>query len=201
MIGLVLAVLISGSAGAAVNGEQVAYVGGSLAGVASGEVGHFDTTEATDLLFVTTGAKVPIGYTKIIRVEYSTEVTYHLGVAPAIAVGLLKQRERKHFLTLTYVDQAGVRQAAVFEVAKDSPRALVAVLSVRAPQACVVATQFAARCPPSYGTGVPPNQMMRQQGMHPRPPQTTQPSPPVYGPEPGSQPPQTPASGGATPRQ
>jgi hypothetical protein len=62
-----------------------------------------------------------IAYDKIKKIEYHKEVAFHLGVAPAIVVGLIKKRERKHFFTITYTDEAGVRQAAVFEVAKDAP--------------------------------------------------------------------------------
>jgi CDP-diacylglycerol--glycerol-3-phosphate 3-phosphatidyltransferase len=80
--------------------------------------------------------EVAIEYKNIRGYSYTSEVAYHLGVLPAIAVGLLKSRERRHFLTIRYLDSADVAQAAVFEVAKSDPQALLAVLRARAPQAC-----------------------------------------------------------------
>jgi hypothetical protein len=124
----------------AVEAGQVAYTGGSLS-VAQGTVGRFDTTSPTALIFRFAGAgsnpnEVDIEYKNVRGFSYTTEVAHHLGVLPAVAVGLVKRRERKHFLTLRFTDSVGVAQAAVFEVAKNDPPALLAILRARAPQAC-----------------------------------------------------------------
>jgi hypothetical protein len=124
----------------AVEAGQVAYTGGSLS-VAQGTTGSFDLTSSTALVFRYGGPgasanEVAIEYKNIRGYSYTTEVTYHLGVLPAIAVGLLKSRERRHFLAIRYADSADVAQAAVFEVAKSDPMTLLAVLRARAPQAC-----------------------------------------------------------------
>jgi phosphatidylglycerophosphate synthase len=124
----------------AIEAGQVAYTGGSLS-VAQGTIGSFDLTSSTALVFKHAGLRasaneVAIEYKNIRGYSYTSEVAYHLGVLPAIAVGLLKSRERRHFLTIRYVDSADVAQAAVFEVAKSDPPALLAVLRARAPQAC-----------------------------------------------------------------
>jgi phosphatidylglycerophosphate synthase len=124
----------------AVEAGQVAYVGGSLS-VTQGTIGSFDTTSPTALIFRSGGSgvssnEVDIGYKSIRGFAYTTEVAHHLGVLPAVAVGLVKRRERKHFLTLRFSDSAGVAQAAVFEVAKNDPPVLLAILHARAPQAC-----------------------------------------------------------------
>ena len=124
----------------AVEAGQVAYTGGSLS-VVQGTVGSFDTTSPTALVFRFGGSsvgsnEVDIEYKNIRGFRYTTEVARHLGVLPAIAVGLLKSRERRHFLTIRFTDSAGVAQAAVFEVAKNDPPALLAILHARAPQVC-----------------------------------------------------------------
>jgi phosphatidylglycerophosphate synthase len=124
----------------AIETGQVAYTGGSLS-VAQGTIGSFDLTSSTALAFKypvpgASANEVAIEYTNIRGYSYTSEVAYHLGVLPAIAVGLLKSRERRHFLTIRYVDEADVAQAAVFEVAKSDPPALLAVLRARASQAC-----------------------------------------------------------------
>jgi hypothetical protein len=125
-----------------VTGSEVAYVGGSISALKPGDIGTFDFSPATELGFVSNGTRFSIAYDKIKKIEYHKEVAFHLGVAPAIVVGLIKKRERKHFFTITYTDEAGVRQAAVFEVAKDAPRSLLAVFAARAAQACVVSETY-----------------------------------------------------------
>jgi hypothetical protein len=57
-----------------------------------------------------------------------------LGVLPAIAVRLFKVRQRRHFFSFSYRDSNNVVQVAVFEVPKQMPRTLEAVLQTRAPR-------------------------------------------------------------------
>jgi phosphatidylglycerophosphate synthase len=139
-LSLVLGVELLATPAFAVELGQVAYTGGSLS-MAQGTTGSFDLASPTSLVFRYAGPgasanEVAIEYKNIRGYSYTSEVAYHLGVLPAIAVGLLKSRERRHFLTIRYVDSADVAQAAVFEVAKSDPPALLAVLRARAPQAC-----------------------------------------------------------------
>ncbi len=68
--------------------------------------------------------------------EYSQQVARHLGVLPAIAVGLVKRRQRRHFLRISYHDESSTAQVAIFEVSKETPHTLLAILEVRAPQGC-----------------------------------------------------------------
>jgi hypothetical protein len=93
-----------------------------------------DTTSETSLTFEYANNKLLIPYSEIEPFEYTTEVTHHLGVLPAIAVGLLKKRESRHFFRISYRDADHVKQVAVFEVPKHMPRTLEAVLEDRAPQ-------------------------------------------------------------------
>ena len=121
---------------AAVEDGQVMYFGGTLPALTAGLVGRLDTTSETSLTFEYAGKKLVIPYVAIESFEYSTEVTHHLGVLPAIAVGLLKKRERRHFFSISYRDADHIKQVAVFEVPKHMPRTLQAVLEARAPQTC-----------------------------------------------------------------
>jgi phosphatidylglycerophosphate synthase len=132
--------LLVGVPALAVEAGQIAYVSGTL-GVPQGTIGSFDTRSAAVLVFkydVPGGgpSEVEIAYKNIGGFEYSTEVAHHLGVLPAVAVGLVKRRERKHFFTFKFTDSSGVAQAAIFEVPKNDPPGLLAVLNARAPQAC-----------------------------------------------------------------
>lgn len=119
----------------AVDDGQVMYLGGTAPGVNVGVVGRLDTTAETALIFEYSGNKVEIPYAAIQSFEYSKDVTHHLGVLPAIAVGMFKMRRHGHFFRISYHDSNHVAQAVVFEVSKQMPRTLLAVLTTRAPQA------------------------------------------------------------------
>jgi len=116
----------------AVDDGQVRYIGGSAPGVAVGTVGSLDTTAETALIFEHSGSKLEIPYAAIESHEYSTEVTHHLGVLPAVAVGMVRIRKHRHYFRVTYRSSDGVAQVAVFEVSKHLPRTLQAVLMARA---------------------------------------------------------------------
>jgi hypothetical protein len=131
-------VIFAATAAFAATGDDVTYVGGSAVSVHAGDTGQFDYTAGKDLVFQAKTDRLAIGYDKVQKVEYRSDVTFHLGVLPAIAVGLVKKRERSHFLTLTYTDTTGASQAAVFEVAKSVPETFIAVVAARSPQACLL---------------------------------------------------------------
>jgi hypothetical protein len=119
----------------AVDDGQVMYIGGTAPGIAAGTVGSLNTTAETALIFEHAGSKLDIPYADIQSHEYSTEVTRHLGVLPAIAVGLVRIRKHRHYFRVSYRSGDGVPQVAVFEVSKQMPRTLQAVLTARAAKA------------------------------------------------------------------
>jgi hypothetical protein len=120
---------------AALENDQVMYAGGTIPNVKPGAIGRLDTTLEVALFFEHSGGKLPIPYADIQSFAYDKEVTRHLGVLPAIAVGLLKMRQHSHFFRISYRDDKG-GQVAIFEVSKQMPRVLQAVLASRSPTAC-----------------------------------------------------------------
>jgi hypothetical protein len=120
---------------AAVEAGHVQYLGGTVSSLPSGALGRLDTTSDTLLTFEYAGNKLVIPYAKIDSFEYHEEVARHLGVFAAIAVGLVKKRQQKHFVQISYRDENNSSQAAVFEVSKHMPQTLLAVLRTRSPQA------------------------------------------------------------------
>ena len=122
----------------AVEDGQVMYAGGTVPGMNSGVVGRLDTTSETALTFEGAGSRLAIPYAAIDSFEYSKEVTRHLGVLPAIGVGIIRARQHQHFFRISYRGEDGVLQVALFEVSKHQPRSLNAVLRERAPKACSV---------------------------------------------------------------
>jgi phosphatidylglycerophosphate synthase len=124
----------------AVEAGQVMYTSGTLT-VAQGTIGSLDITVPATLVFklpaTSSGSgEIDIPYDKITGFVYRTEVAHHIGVLPAIAVSLVKRRERKHYFTINFNDSSGAAQVAIFEVPKQDPPALLATLRSRSPQAC-----------------------------------------------------------------
>jgi hypothetical protein len=139
---VIVLVLLLATTAFGVSGSEVMYVGGSVSAFTPGDIGTFEISSAKELEFVSNGKRLSVAYDKIKQIEYRQEVAVHLGVAPAIVVGLIKRRERKHLITLTYADEAGERQAAVFEVSKSAPSSFLPILAARAPQACVISEKY-----------------------------------------------------------
>jgi hypothetical protein len=124
----------------AVAAGQVMYASGTLT-VAQGTIGSLDIRVPTTLVFkfaaISSGSgEINIPYDKITGFVYRTEVAHHIGVLPAIAVSLVKRRERKHYFTISFNDSSGAAQVAIFEVPKQDRPALLATLRARSPQAC-----------------------------------------------------------------
>jgi hypothetical protein len=121
----------------AVDDGDVSYAGGTVENLKEGSLGKFDTTSSqTELVFVASSVRLVIPYANIDSYEHSQEVAHHLGVLPAIAVGLVKKRQRRHFLRVAYHDENKTPQVAIFEVPKKIPLPLLAILQQRAPQGC-----------------------------------------------------------------
>jgi hypothetical protein len=135
IIALVLLFVISLPASALTDG-QVMYTGGTVPGLSVNAVGRLDLTSETSLTCESAGHKLTIPYSAIQSFEYSKPVTRHLGVLPAIAIGLVKQRQHRHFFRIAYSDQNQVSQVAIFEVPKQMPQTFQAVLNARVPQIC-----------------------------------------------------------------
>jgi len=134
--------LLAASSAFALEGGHARYVGGTVPDVEPGIVGRLDTISDTALIFEYAGHKLEIPYASIESYKYSKDVTRHLGVLPAIAVGLVKMRRHSHFFSISYrAEGGGPAQVVVLEVAKEMPRTLEAILHTRAPGTCAEGTK------------------------------------------------------------
>jgi hypothetical protein len=115
--------------------EDVEYVGGTVPGLTAGSTGQLNTTAAESLLFVHSGTRLEIPYKDIKNYRMRQEVKHHIGVLPAIAVGMVRHRKMRHVLTLNFMAN-GEPETALFEVPKTMPEILVPILQARALQAC-----------------------------------------------------------------
>lgn len=107
-----------------------------MAALKEGAIGRLDTTSLSALRFESAGGKLEIPFGRIDSYHYSQEVAHHLGVLPAIAVGLIRKRQQKHFVRLAFHDDSNAPQVVVFEIPKQMPKTLLATLQAGAPQAC-----------------------------------------------------------------
>jgi hypothetical protein len=115
----------------AIEKGDVEYIGGTAPGLSDGTIGKFDTTGDTALVFESDGKKISISYASIDSHEYSKVVARHLGVLPAIVVGLLKARQHRHHIRISYRDSTDTSQVVVFEIPKDRVQTLQAILDAR----------------------------------------------------------------------
>jgi hypothetical protein len=139
----------------ALEGSDAVYVGGTISQLKVGGTGSFDFSRGTGLVFQYAGGSFEIPYQQIESYEHSKEVAIHLGVAPAIVVGLIKKRKRNHFVRITFKDGDNLNQVAVFEISYRLPQTLMPILAARAPS---------ARCNPvlECGSFVLPNSKARK---------------------------------------
>ena len=124
---LILSFLWTPLAEAAVRGKAARYVGGTLAVLKEAVNGTWDMAE-NEVVFTAekSGARVSIPYAKIETLEYGQKVGRRMWGAAVgnvliltpVTLLLLFSKKRKHFLTLTYLDEEGKKQGAVFELAK-----------------------------------------------------------------------------------
>lgn len=127
------------------SGQTVTYLGGTVPNVKSETVGRLDVSDPASTAFVYPGGKLTIGFSTIESYEYSHQVVHHLGVLPAIAVGLVKARKKSHLFRITYRDADNVSQVAVFRIPKQFPSTLLPVFAARAPHATHPCTAYAYR--------------------------------------------------------
>jgi hypothetical protein len=112
-------------------GFRVQCVGGTLAGVSTNAISRVFLTDATDLVFFCGKAEFRTPYNKVQTVEYGQLVSRRYAAAVLISPILLLSKERRHYVTLGFLDGQGDRQAVVFRVDKGDIRPLLAALEAR----------------------------------------------------------------------
>ncbi len=115
---------------------EMTYTSGTVPGVHIGVDGKLETTSPTALEFHSGSGDFQVPYSGITVARYEEENRFRLGALPAIGVGLLKARAKRHLVTITWKDEKGVTQAALFETSKQRSLALLTIVQLRAPQVC-----------------------------------------------------------------
>lgn len=90
-------------------------------------------------------APLMIAYDRIDNAEWRKDVREHMGFFPAMFVGMVAAREHIYRLTLSYHNDSGVSQVAVFQVNRNDVISLSELLRMRVPQC-----KEKAHCLPLY---------------------------------------------------
>lgn len=143
---LIVALLIPTAALAALNSKRAAYQGGTtrnqdFPGAKEEVKGYLDLDWPHIMRFKygKDGQQVfSIPYKQFVDIEYGQKAGRRVGAAVATAVlispaglFLLFSKKRRHFVTIGYLDDAGVEQVAVFELGKDIVRTALPILETR----------------------------------------------------------------------
>ncbi len=132
---LFLGLSLAPAARAQVTGANAVYIGGTVPNLKAGSIGTIDLTLAKEMIFQSGEMRAEFPYAGIQSYEYSRKLARRIGVIPTIAVvAVVKHRQRRHFITISFKDPQGTVQLAVLEVAKQMPSILLPVLAARSPQ-------------------------------------------------------------------
>jgi len=116
---------------AAEPGFKVQCAGGTLAGLSAKTISRLDLTGTADLVFFCGKTEFRTPYNKVESVEYGQNVSRRYAAAVLISPILLLSKERRHYVTVGFVDGKGDRQAVVFRVDKNDIRPVLAGLEAR----------------------------------------------------------------------
>jgi hypothetical protein len=106
-------------------------VGGTVSEVRAGDVGALDVSDERYLAFFGRKRQYRVPYDRVRLLEYGQTVNRRLVMGAVISPMFLLAKSRKHFLSISFLDEEGRGQALVFRVDKQDIRALLLSLEVR----------------------------------------------------------------------
>ena len=112
-------------------GVKTEVVGGTSTELPAKSTVRMDYSSAEGLIFRTAKTEYRVSYQKVNTLEYGQNVSRRYAAAVFISPILLLSKQRKHFVTLGYVDADGKQQVVVLRVEKGDIRAVLAGLEAR----------------------------------------------------------------------
>ena len=116
---------------AKVTGEEVMYVGGTIADLPEATEGVMDIKDSKKMTFSSDKGGFEIAYNSVKTLEYGQKAGRRVGVALVITVWALFSKKRKHFLTIGYDDAEGSPQGVVLEIAKGRAKTFITIIEAR----------------------------------------------------------------------
>lgn len=117
-------------ASAAVRGDDVLYVGGSINGIPEKTEGKLNL-EGKGAVFTSKKGEFSIPFQAVTSLEYGQKAGRRVGVAIAISPIALLSKKRKHFLSIGYADAAGAKQGVVFEIGKGKTHSVISAFETK----------------------------------------------------------------------
>ncbi len=115
---------------------DVEYVTGTARGLTEGAMGTVDMSSPQTFDFHAGSGQFSIPYEEITNVKCREENRFRLGVLAAIAVGLLKARSKRHFVTIEWKHGNDPTAVVTLDAPREKARGMAAVLRARASFAC-----------------------------------------------------------------
>lgn len=128
---LLLFILATGGIHAWDGDAKATYVGGSIPGLPDSVKGKLDLTHPSICRFDAKEIEVNVPWEKINMLEYGQKVGRRIGLAIVVSPLFLMTKSRKHFLTVSYLDEKDRQQALVFEIHKDRVRSVLVTMEAR----------------------------------------------------------------------
>lgn len=122
---------LTAGASAGAPSKKAVYQGGTLAFVETASVGSVSALDSKRFVFQHPSGTLEIPYAQFNSLEYGQRAARRLALSIAVSPLFLLTKKRRHFLTLSYVDDDGRQQAAVFELGKKIVRTTIAGLEAR----------------------------------------------------------------------
>jgi hypothetical protein len=116
---------------AGLGSKKAEYVGGTVSTIKEGTEGDPSSKDEKVYTFTYSGGKLTIPYDRVDSLEYGQKAGRRVGVAIMVSPIALFSKKRKHFLTISWKDDADKQQAAVFEIGKEIIRTELASLEAR----------------------------------------------------------------------
>jgi hypothetical protein len=131
VLGLLLSLIATPVACGGEPGAKATYVGGSLPGLPDAVKGRILTTETAVFRFDAKELAAEIPWDRINMLEYGQRVGRRIGMAILVSPLFLMSKSRKHFLTISYIDERDRQQALVFQLDKDRVRSVLVSMEAR----------------------------------------------------------------------
>ena len=123
--------LIGISLGASEPGYRAEIVGGTVSAAPLKAGGRIDLADSEALIFRSGSKEFRVAFSRIQTLEYGQNVSRRYAAAVLISPMLLLSKERKHFVTVGFVDGEGAQQVLVFHIGKNDIRTVLASLEAR----------------------------------------------------------------------
>ncbi|MGH9787827.1 MAG: hypothetical protein ACRD4U_03880 [Candidatus Acidiferrales bacterium] len=117
---------------AAVRGKDAMYVGGTISSIPENTKGKFDLSDPSAARFgPKKGEPLAIPYERVTAIEYGQKAGRRVGAALVVSPLFLFSKKRKHYVTISFTDENGQGQAAVFELSKGVVHEVVSTFETR----------------------------------------------------------------------